>query len=177
MTPGLMLRCGGQTLLAPAAPAGLASVVAQGRQQPSYQVFAVNCVLPVIAVVDGTTLTVAGPSEIQVGRLDDLTLQDKEALAARFEVPVRVVEDLVASFTVRVAADVKEVRDRLRCAVVDYKYLLGKWTNYKPGAAGAAVKAEALLALEAGDTAKAWTLFAALARPAAPGALRAVVAN
>jgi hypothetical protein len=174
---GLMLRCEGQTLIAPTAPPAPSGLVAQGRKQPRYQVFAAHCVLPVITVVDGTTLAVAGPSEIIVGRLDRLTLQEKEALADRFEVPVRVMEDLVASFPVRVAADVAEVSDRLCRAVVDYKYLLERWTDYRPGPAGAAVKAEALLALEAGDTEKAWTLYAALPRPAAPGALRAVVQN
>jgi len=177
LSPGLLLRCAGQTLITSAAPPPLALVVAQGRQHPGYQTFAAHLVLPAIIVVDGTTLVVAGPGRIHVGRLDRLTLQEKEALAARFEVPVRVVEDLVASFPVRAAADVTQVSDRLRSAVMDYKFLLEKWTQYQPAAVGAAVKAEALLALQAGDTDKAWTLFAALPRPAAPGALRVLVQN
>jgi len=184
--PGRPLRGEGTALAVPAASAVVAApvmpvapalAVAQGRQHPAYQVFAANLVLPEITVVDAATLAVAGAPKLAVSRPDQLSAQDKAVLAGRFEVPVAVIEKVAASFPAAAATDAAQVGEKFRSAVTDYKYLIEKWTKYLPPAGAESVKTEALQALQSGDTDKAWALFAALPRPAAPGALRAMVQN
>jgi hypothetical protein len=173
-------RLQGQTLVssnlvgqtAPNQAAPLALLVGQARRYPSYQVFAGHLALPSIAVVDKTTLEVEGKVKIDVSRLDQLAQAQKETLGSQFDVPIGVVDKLLVSRQDQAPMDAAEVAAKLRAAVMDYKYLLEKWTRYRPPNGKEKVKADALLALAAGQLDEAWTLFLALPRPMPPTSVR-----
>ena len=180
LTQGMILGSDGQT---PPPPAGGSPVtnavssspallVAEGRRQPSYQVFAFNCTVPPITVVNGTTLEVGGQQKIDVSQLAQLTRQERETLAGQLGIPVGAVDNLLVGGSKQPSADAAEVAGKLRVMVVDYKYLLERWTQYHPPTGAEAVKTAALQALKSGDLEKAWTLYATLPRPAPPTGLR-----
>ena len=180
LTQGMVLGSKAQTPAAPdggsrvakAEPSSRLLVAAQGRKQPGYQVFAQHYSFPSIAVVNGTTLEIGGKQKIDVSRLDQLAAQEKETLAGQFDVPVGVVDTLLESFSKQAPPDATEVAGKLRVTVVDYKYLLERWTQYRPPTGKETVKADALLALRGGDTDKAWKMYNDLPRPEPPTGLR-----
>jgi len=180
LTQGMILGSDSQTLPPPhdgspatnAAPASPALLVAEGRRQPSYQMFAFRCAPPSITVVNGTTLEVGGRQKIDVRRLDQLTRPERETLAGQLAIPAGAVDTLLASCAKQPPADAAEVAGKLRVMVIDYKYLLERWTQYHPPTGAETVKAAALVALQSGDLEKAWTIYATLSRPAPPTGLR-----
>jgi len=123
-------------------------------------------------VVDQTTLEVGGKQKIDVSQLDQLTTQEKETLASQFDVPVGVVDNLLKSYSKPAPADAAEVAGKLHAAVIDYKYLLARWTQYHPPTGGEQVKTDALLALQGGEMDKAWKMYIELPRPEPPTGLR-----
>ena len=178
LTP--VLGSDGQTLQPPdggspatnADPSSPALVAAEGRRQPSYQVFAYRCTLPAITVVNETTLEIGGKQKIDVSRLDQWDRAEKETLAGQFDVPVSVVDNLQKSCSKLAPADAAEVAGKLRVVVIDYKYLLERWTRYHPPTGQEKVRTDALLALQGGNVDKAWEMFAALPRPSPPTGFR-----
>ena len=150
----------------------LSLLVGQARRHPSYQVFAGHIVLPSIAVVDKTTLEIDGKVKIDVSRLDQLAQPQKESLGSQFDVPIGVVDKLLVSRTDQAPMDAAQVAAKLCETVMDYKYLLEKWTRYRPPNGKEKVKADALLALAAGQLDKAWTMFLELPRPQPPTSVR-----
>ncbi len=180
MTQGMIPGSEGQSLLPPdggstaakAEPSSPSLITAQGRGQPSYQVFAFRCTSPSITVMNETTLEIGGKQKIDVSRLDQLDRAEKETLAGQFDVPVSVVDNLQKSCSKQAPADAAEVAGKLRVMVIDYKYLLEKWTEYHPPTGQEKVKTDALLALQGGNVDKAWEMFAALPKPRPPTGFR-----
>ena len=117
LTQGMILGSEGQTPVPPdhgsqaaqTQPPSLSLPAAQGRQHPSYQVFAGQLALPAIIVVDETTLEIGGTLKIDVSRLDQFTTQQKETLAGLIEVPVGVADKLLKSFSNSAPADAAQV--------------------------------------------------------------------
>jgi hypothetical protein len=180
LTQGMILGSDGQTLQPPdkgsqsakAEPASPALLAAEGRRQPSYQVFAYSCTAPAITMVNATTLEVGGKQKIDVSRLDQLTTPEKETLAGQLAVPVVVIDCLLRGCTNQTPADATGLAGKLRVTAIDYKYLLEKWTQYQPPTGGEKVKTDALLALQGGDLEKAWAMYVTLPRPEPPGGFR-----
>ena len=180
LTQGMMFGSDGQTLQPPengspsakAEPASPALLAAEGRRQPSYQVFASGYTAPAITVVNGTTLEVGGKQKIDVSRLDQLTTPEKQTLAGQLDVPVVVIDCLLRGCTHQTPADATGLAGKLRVTAIDYKYLLEKWTQYHPPTGGEKVKTDALLALQYGDLEKAWAIYVTLPRPDPPGGFR-----
>ena len=180
LTLGMTLGGRGQSLVpadpgsqaADIPPPSLPLLVAERRQHPSFQIFAGQLALPAITSVDETTLEIGGKLKMDVRRLDQVTPQQKETLAGQFEVPVGVVDKLWTSFSNNVPSDAAQMAGKLRATVIDYKYLLERWSRYRPPTGKETIKADALLALQGGDLEKAWELYVALPRPKAPGGLR-----
>jgi hypothetical protein len=180
LTQGMVLESKGQTVPAPdggsqaakAEPSSVALCAAEGRKQPGYQVFAQRCAAPAITVVNETMLEIGGKQKIDVSRLDQLATQEKETLAGQFEVPVGVIDTLLESFSRQAPVDAAEVADKLRVTVIDYKYLLERWTRYLPPTGKEEVKTAALLALQGGDIDKAWKMYVDLPRPEPPTGFR-----
>jgi hypothetical protein len=178
--PGMILGSDGQTLQPPdgvrkgtnAEPSSSLLIAAQGRGQPSYQVFAYRCTRPAITVVDETTLEVGGTQKIDVGRLDRLTRQKRETVAGQLGVPVGVIDCLLRGCTNQAPADAAGLAGKVRVTVIDYKYLLERWTRYHPPTGGEKVKTYALLALQDGDIDKAWKMYVDLPRPEPPTGFR-----
>ncbi len=180
LTPGMIPGSEGQAILsadnggrATQTPLASSSLLpAQGRKQPSYQVFAVRSTTPSIDVVNETTLEVAGKQKIDVSRLDQLTRQERETLASQFGVPIGVVENQLENFSRQAPTNAVEVASKLRVMMIDYKYLLERWNQYHPPAGQEKVKTDALLALQAGGLETAWAIYADLPRPKPPTGFR-----
>jgi hypothetical protein len=176
LTGVAVLPVEGQTLMPPdhgsqpaqTRPTLLSSRAAQGRQHPSYQVFAAGLAFPSITIVDKNTLDVGGKLKIDVSRFGQLTRQQKDTLAGQFAVAASVVDKFQANWTNNVSIDPAQVAGKLRVMMIDCKYLLEQWTQYLPPAGKEKVKADALEALRAGDIDKAWEMFLDLPRPAPP---------
>jgi hypothetical protein len=180
LTQGMIFGSDGQTLQPPdngspsakAEPASPVLLAAEGRRQPSYQVFVSGCTAPAITVVNGTTLEVGGKQKIDVSRLDQLTTPEKETLAGQLEVPVVVLDCLLRGCTNQTPADATGLAGKLRVTAIDFKYLLEQWTQYHPPTGGEKVKTDALQALQGGDLEKAWAMYVTLPRPEPPGGFR-----
>ncbi len=185
LTQGLVLGSDGQTLQppdggSPATNANLSSpalAAAEGRKEPGYQVFAFHCASPAITVVNETTLEIDGKQKIDVSRPDQLTRLDRETLAGQLDVPVVVVDCVLRGCTNQTPADAAGLAGKLRVMVIDYKYLLARWTQYHPPTGGEKVKTDALLALQGGDIDKAWRMYIDLPRPAPPTEFRVAGGN
>jgi len=157
---------------APAAEAVAASV--QGRQHPSYQVFEHNLTLAEIKLVDKTTLEVGGKIKIDASHLQQMPSKEKEELARVFELPVVVIDSLVARSARKIPLDAETFAKDLRATVVDYKYLLKRWEEYHPPVDGEKPKQNGQKALQTGDIERSWELYRGLRWPAAPTGLRVV---
>ncbi len=83
-----------------------------------------------------------------------------------------VIDNLLESCSKQAPADAAEVAGKLRVMVIDYKYLLARWTQYHPPTGQEKVKTDALLALQGGDIDKAWKMYIALPRPDPPTGFR-----
>jgi hypothetical protein len=180
LTPGMIPGSEGQTLLlpepagqtAPGQSASLASLVAQGRRHPAYQVFAGQLGLPAITVLDATTLEIGDAMTVDIYRLDQLTAPQQKALAGLFDIPVGVVGKLLAAAASPTPADPAVVALKLRLTVTDYRYMLARWNQYLPPIGKERFKADALLALQTGETGQAWQMYDQLPRPQPPGGIR-----
>ena len=140
----------------------------QGHQMRRYQAFARQAEMPPITVTSETTLQVGETTKIEISRLTQLTLQEKETLAGLFGVPAGVIAEVARQVSGQAAVGAAELARELRTAVVDYRFLRQEWGRYHPPAEGRQVKVEAVAALEAGDLAQAWALYDGLSRPGAP---------
>ena len=180
LTQCMILDSEAQTLLPPdqgsqvaqTQPSSLSLRVAHGRQHPNYQVFAGGLALPSIIVVDQATLDVGVRMKIDVSRLDQLTAQQKEALADWYAVPAGVVDKFQENFAQEGSSDATRVAAKFRIMVIDYKYLLEFWTKYPLAAGNEKIKSDALQALRVGNLDKAWKMFLDLPRPEPPLGLR-----
>ncbi len=144
----------------------------QGHQLQRYQAFARQTELPAITVISNMTLQVGSEVKTDIVRLAQLTSGAAEALAARFGVPTAVIARLAQRAANSPPPSTAQIAQELRTAVIDYRFLRGEWDRYHPPAEGQQTKVNALEALQAGDLAKAWSLYDGLAKPAAPAVAR-----
>ena len=142
--------------------------VPQGRQMERYKAFARQAKLPLITATNSALLEVGGMVKTDTTRLAQLSIQEKEALAGQFAVPVGVVDKLVQRVASSPPPGAGQFAQELRTAVVDYRFLQIEWKRYHPPTEGQKTKAVALAALQAGDISKAWELYDGLRKPQAP---------
>ncbi len=133
-----------------------------------YQAFARQAQLPPIDVTSETTLDVGGQAKTDTSRLPQLSTRETQNLADQFGVPTGVIARLAQRAAATPPPPASQFARDLRTAVVDYRFLQGEWRGYHPPPEGAQPKTDALAALQAGDLARAWALYDALAKPATP---------
>jgi hypothetical protein len=155
-----------------AAPAQEQVDPVQGRQMQRYKAFVRQAGLPLITVTTNGLIEVGGVFEMDVTRLSQLSVQQKERLAGQFSVPVGVIDTLVEHVASNPPPAADQLVQELRTAVIDYKFLRIEWDRYHPPTEGQQTKSDALAALQAGDLAKAWELYDGLERPGAPAITR-----
>jgi len=150
------------------------SAAAQGRQHPSYQVFAAQNALPTISTPDDATLTINGAVTINVQTPASIPAKDEAMAADQFGISPVVLSKILERISSNGPPAAPQFAKQLSSAVLDYKYLVAKWTGYHPptGTEELKTKTTALQVLQAGDIDKAWVLFMALPRPQAPAGLR-----
>jgi len=139
-----------------------------------YKAFVRQAETPAIQVAGKTTLEVGGTVKTDLNRLARLSDPDQETLAGQFGVPAGVIAKVAEHAAENPPGDAAQAAQRLRTAVIDYRFLRGEWERYNPPTEGQKVKADALEALQAGDISRAWELYDGLQRPAPPGSLRIV---
>jgi hypothetical protein len=144
----------------------------QGRQMERYKAFVRQADLPLITVTTNVLIEVGGVVKTDVARLAQLSIQEKEALAGQFSIPVGVIERLVERVASNSPPAADQLAQELRAAVIDYKFLEIEWDRFHPPAEGQQTKSNAVAALQSGDLAKAWELYDGLARPGAPAITR-----
>jgi hypothetical protein len=147
------------------------SIASQGRQHPSYQVFAHRATLPPVTVLAKETLAVGEAVKIEVSKPIRVSSQDKQALADLLGVPVGVVQRVLEAASSQAGWDAEQLRQRLCTAAIDYKYLQDRWGRYHPPAEKEKLKGDALMALQAGEINRVWEMFQALPRPQPVGGL------
>ena len=140
----------------------------QGREMERYKAFARQAELPLITVTTNILIEVGGVVKTDVARLAQLSIQEKEALAEQFSVPVAVIDKLVERVVSNSPPTADQLAQALRTAIIDYRFLQSEWDRYHPPTEGQKTKAAALEALQAGDLSKAWELYDGLAKPEAP---------
>jgi hypothetical protein len=140
----------------------------QGYEMKRYQAFARQAEMPVITATDKTTFEVGGTLKTDIRQLAQLSLSEKETLAAQFKVPAGVIDKLVQRVSTRSQPTADQFARDLRTAVVDYRFLQQEWGRYNPPPESRKLKAEALEALRTGDLTKAWELYDGLRKPQAP---------
>jgi hypothetical protein len=133
-----------------------------------YQAFVRQAGLPLITVTTNVLIEVGGVVKIDVTALAQISVQEKEALAGQFSVPVGVIDTLVERLASNSPPAADQLVQELRTAVIDYKFLQIEWDRYHPPTESQQTKSNALAALQAGDLAQAWELYDGLARPGAP---------
>jgi len=139
----------------------------RGRRHPSYQVFAIQCVLPSISST-GQVVEIDQKFHLEVPSAAPLPDESVHSLAQSFGVPPELVVARWERYRTNSRATPKQVAASLRTDVVDYKYLASRWAAYQPNEAGMQIKSNGITALNAGDLARAWELYATLPRPSAP---------
>jgi hypothetical protein len=142
--------------------------IPKGRQMARYKAFARQAELPLITVSSNTVLQVGGATKMDAARLSRLSIQEREALAGLFGVPVGVIDKVVQSIAKRSPSGADQLAQEFRTAVIDYRFLQIEWDRFHPPAEGQATKLAALEALQAGDISKAWELYDGLRKPSAP---------
>jgi len=155
-------------------PAQKPAYTPKGYQMERYKAFARQAEIPAITATNRATLEVAGTVKIDLNRLAQLSIQEKEALGGQFGVPAAVIGKVAERAVSKPLWDAAQLAQDIRTAVVDYRFLQGEWKRYNPPAEGQQVKADALQALQSGDISKAWKLYDGLQRPAPPGDPRVV---
>ncbi len=141
----------------------------QGREMERYKAFARQADLPSMAVTTNVLIEVGGSLKLDVTRVTQLSVRDKEALARQLSVPVGVVDRVVQRVATNSLPSTDQLVQELHTAVVDYKFLQIEWERFHPPAEGQQIKSNALSALQDGDLAKAWELYDGLGRPEPPG--------
>ena len=164
-----ILWCVGSMHAADTAPTTTPSAEPKGHQMRRYQAFARQAELPAMAGAGETTLSIGSAVKVDASRLADLPARDVEALAGQFRIPAPVIANVVQRLSRTAPASAAQLAQELRTAAVDYRFLQGEWERYHPPQAGQQLKTEALHALQAGDIAKAWSLYDNLGLPPAPG--------
>jgi hypothetical protein len=145
--------------------------LAQLRHAAAYQVFAVSAVVPAMTAVDNGVLQIGEKLKIDTKNYTAISTNDQQTLADLLEVPMRLI-DRVWERSFETTSEPQNFVKELRAAVIDYGFLLSKWNEYRPTAAGQPSKATALRALASGDLLKAADLYAKLQKPPPPSGLR-----
>lgn len=158
----------------PAASPQAPPYLPKGYRMERYKAFARQAELPAITITNETTLDVGSSVKTDVTRLAQLSIQEMEALAEQFGVPVGVIGKVVQRAGNRPEPDAVQLARDIRTAVVDYRFLQGEWKRYHPPAECLNIKTNAVQALQVGDLSKAWQLYDGLQRPAPPGNLRII---
>ena len=153
------------------APAQEKADPVQGRQMQRYKSFVRQASLPPIRTTN-VLIEVGSLVEIDVTRLAQISVQEKEALAGQFSVPVGVISKLVERVASNSPPAAAQFVQELRTAVIDYRFLRIEWDRFHPPVEGQQTKTNALAALQAGDLAQAWDLYDGLARPGTPAITR-----
>jgi len=146
------------------------------RRHPAYQVFA-QTHQPTITVKDSKTLNFGGALKLDVGKPDSIVTTEKNALAARLEIPVEFLTALVQKLSANAQLNGEELAHQFEVAVTDYKYLSERWARYHPPAGGEPMKLQALNCLQAADLEKAWRMFIDIPKPKPPTAVQIISAN
>jgi hypothetical protein len=118
------------------------SAAVQGRQHPSYQVFAHDLVLTAINAPNKTTLQIGEKLKVDVGRLRQTTSDEKKAVAAAFDVSLDLVTRVFERSASNTTLEAEQFAKDLRTTVTDYKYLLKSWGDYHPPASAEKPKQE-----------------------------------
>ena len=155
-------------------PARKPDYTPKGYQMGRYKAFARQAEMPAITVTNTTTLEVTGTVKIDLNRLAQLSIEEKEALAGQFGIPAAVIGKVAEQAASNPPPEAAQFAQNIRTAVVDYRFLQGEWKQYNPPVEGQQIKADALQALQRGDISKAWKLYDGLQRPAPPGNLRVI---
>ena len=148
------------------------SIEAKARRHPSYQVFAAQLRLPSMVVSGSNTLQVGELIHLELRDLAQLPTGQRETLANALEIPLPLVNQLLAKPVGDGATTATNFLELLRSTVTDYKYLQDWWTRFRPSPKWQSAKIEALNSLQDGELAKAWNLFLSLPRPAPPKNVR-----
>ena len=182
--PGVLLAAAGEA----SAPPSVASTVKgstnppaatsaeQWRGHPSYQVLESRAELPAMEAAAKGTLKIGGRWTLELQRATELPAEQKQALAAQFEVPVAAFDKFLQRLASRQGLDAEQGAKELRTLIIDYRYLRDRWNQYRPPAGQQKLKTDALQSLDAGDLDKAWQMFVALSPPAPPSQLQATKA-
>jgi len=140
----------------------------QGRQHPSYQVFASQIQLPSVVVL-GNRILIDRKVWIDGTRLQLISWRQRQTLAVAFAVPIGVIEHWRVNLRRQAPLDGPALARDLCATVIDYHYLKARWLQYRPPSARLQkFKVQALLALKAGELDQAWAMYYSLSRPAAP---------
>ena len=154
------------------APAQKQADAVPGRQMERYKAFVRQAGLPPITLSTNILIEVGGVVKMDVTRLGQISVQEKEALAGQFSVPVGVIDTVVQRVASNSPPAADQLVQELRTAVIDYRFLQIEWDRFHPPTEGQQTKSNALAALQAGDLARAWELYDGLARPGAPAISR-----
>jgi hypothetical protein len=152
--------------------------LAAARATPAYKLIVDQTRLPSVTVADSATLEVRDEIRVSLTPPVRLTAEQQAALTNLLQVPIAVITNCLASLTNQPGAESQELAQKLRTAVLDYKFLASEWTKQPEGV----TKVEALKSLEAGEIGEAWRHFNAQtntssrpAPPSPPKGLRLVV--
>ena len=182
--PGELLSAAGEASAPPSVASGVngptnppaATSADQWRHHPSYQLLESRTELPALEVAAKGTLKIGGRWTLELSRATELPAEQKQALAAQFEVPVAAFDKFLQRLASRQGLDAEQGAKELRTLIIDYRYLRDRWNQYRPPAGQEKLKTDALQCLDAGDLDKAWQMFVALSPPAPPSQLQATKA-
>jgi len=138
---------------------------------PGYQMFARQIALPAITNLDQGALNIGGKTVFHLSLSAKTITQEETSVAEQLQVPVAMLTTFAQNFLTN-ATPGNDCATRFRTAVIDYKYLHEKWTQYHPPPDNEKLKTTALESLEAGEIDKVWEMFASLPRPQPPSGLR-----
>ncbi len=168
----LLLGLSGQSQPAPGAGSQgtlhqVESSTSRGRQLASYRVFATHCTLPTITT-NGGEVQIAGKYLVSTSPTATLPTERLQELAKLFDLPIPVLTGFLKSWRAKPALTARVMAVELQSSIIDYKYLLSRWTAMHPTAEKEHLKDTALAALNSGDLNQAWELYLSPERPAAP---------
>lgn len=144
-----------------------------GRLQPSYQVFAQQVALPLITATTNDLIVIGSTTRLDIAHRDQMLAQLKP-LSEQFAVPASALLTILKRLTTNGPPCAQSAARELQASLIDYKYLLQRWTQYRPPPSQETVKASALQLLEAGELDQVWHMYNSLQRPKPPAGLRIV---
>jgi hypothetical protein len=152
-------------------PASHPASIPDMHLNPAYQMFARQIALPAITNLDQTALNIGGKTVFHLGLSTKTITQEEASVAEQLQVPMAMLTTFAHNFLTN-ATPGNDCATQFRTAVIDYKYLREKWTQYRPPPGNEKLKTTALESLEAGEIDKVWEMFVSLPRPQPPGGLR-----